>query len=247
MKKIIYYILLLVSIAALAFSSYKIINWYINTKKSNETKIKVKNAAKVKYDKEDKIKFMSVDFSELTQMNNETVGYIKVPGTTIDYSVVKHDDNSYYLYRSFDKSYNVAGWIFLDYKNDLDNLNKNTIIYGHSMKDGSMFHTLRNIHTEEYLNNNKNHYIYISTPKYNYVFEIFSAYYLSPTDDYIKVSFIDENEYADWLKMISERSVQDYGVKATKEDKILTLSSCWSSYERMAVHAKLIKTQVRKN
>ena len=96
-----------------------------------------------------KLPLISVNFEDLKAQNKDTVAFIKVNGTNINYPVVQTTDNSFYLNHSFDKNYNSAGWVFLDYRNDINNLNDNTIIYAHSMLNNTMFGSLKNI-----LNNN---------------------------------------------------------------------------------------------
>lgn len=241
MKKVIYYLILIISIIALIFSSYKIINWLIDTKSSIDEIDNIKKIAKKTDNKNSSNS--TINFDELLKINEETVAWINIPGTSIDYSVVQHQDNDYYLTHSFDKSYNGAGWIFLDYRNTIDSKDKNTIIYGHSMKNKTMFGTLRNVLKESYLNEYKDHYIYITTKNYKYTYQIFSAYHLDPTDDYIRVSFEDDENYEKWLNMIKDRSMVNYSLDVTKDDYVLTLSSCWSTTTRMAVHSKLIKKE----
>ena len=86
-----------------------------------------------------------LDFNKLFSVNNETVGWISVPNTSINYPVAKTNDNSFYLNHSFDKSKNTAGWIFADYRNSFNGQDKNIIVYGHNRMDSSMFATLKNL------------------------------------------------------------------------------------------------------
>lgn len=108
-----------------------------------------------------------LDFNNLFSINSSTVGWINVPGTSINYPVVQSSDNSFYLSHSFDKSNNKAGWIFADYRNKFDGTDKNIIIYGHNRMDSSMFATLKNTQKQDWLNNKNNHYITFTTPSRN--------------------------------------------------------------------------------
>lgn len=90
-----------------------------------------------------KMKLIDVDFSELKKINSETVGWVQVPGTDINYPFVQARDNKYYLENSFYKENSASGWIFLDYRNNKNDYDKNTIIYGHALKVGAMFGTLK--------------------------------------------------------------------------------------------------------
>src|SRR5699024_811525 len=92
-----------------------------------------------KKDLEFKEKIAEYDFDKLKKMNSDIVGYIEVDNTNISYPVAKSSDNSYYLNHSYTKEKNNIGSIFLDYRNDLDNLSKNNIIYGHGRLDNTMF------------------------------------------------------------------------------------------------------------
>jgi len=97
-----------------------------------------------------------IDFEKLKRINNQVVGWIKVNGTQVEYAVVQAENNNYYLKRNLEKDYNTGGWIFVDYKNKLDGTDKNIVIYGHNMKDNSMFGSLKNILNEEWYKNEEN-------------------------------------------------------------------------------------------
>ena len=243
-KKLISKILLVLFFCLFVYSSVHIYNWYKDNKyNKNQLKI-IKEKANVTFTKDEEGDSLSINFDELLKSNDETVAWINIPGTLIDYSVVRHDDNSYYLNHSFDKTYNGAGWIYADYNTDLDNLAKNNVIYGHSMINRTMFGSLRDVLKSKYLESTDKYYIYLSTPKYNYIFQIFSAYHIKPTDDYIKTSFMDD-EFEEWLKMIKDRNIINYKTDVNSDDIVLTLSTCYSDTERMAVHSKLISKKIR--
>ncbi len=182
--------------------------------------------------------YLNVDFSNLLKENNEVVGWIKVDGTNINYPILKHNDNSYYLNHSFDKTSNNAGWIFMDYRNNLFN-DYNTIIYGHGRVDGTMFGTLKNTISNEYLNSN-NKFVKIASLDNSYIYEVFSVYRIAETDDYIKTNFDNKNDYMRFLNILKNRSLNNYNVEVNSDDKIITLSTCYNSRERLVLHAKLI-------
>ncbi len=190
---------------------------------------------------------IDVDFNELKALNSDTVGWIQVNGTIINYPFVQSKDNNYYLRRSYDRSYNTGGWIFLDYRNNINKLGRNTIIYGHDRKDDSMFGSLSNIYTKSWQNDKNNHIIKISTPYENTMWQIFSIYHLPATSDYIKTNFSNDEDFQNFINMISNRTMFNFGTKATVNDKILTLSTCYGSAgkERTVVHAKLIKREIK--
>ena len=141
----------------------------------------------------------------------------------------------------YDKKKNIKGSIFLDYRNNLDSLSKNNIIYGHGMYDNTMFGSLDNLLTNNWLKNHNNYYIKLYTPNKLLVFKIFSAYTIEKEGYYIKTYFSNREVYKKFLKTIEKRSIYDFGVNIKTSDKILTLSTCKNNFgKRIVVHAKLI-------
>ena len=192
-----------------------------------------------------KTSLISVDFNKLKDLNSATVGWIQVNGTDVNYPVVKALDNDFYLHHDFNDKYNSAGWIFMDYRNNPNNFDKNTIIYGHNRMDDIMFGTLMNTLKKSWFNNKDNHYIKLSTPKENSVWQVFSVYYIKATSDYIKTEFVNDSDYLSFIDLIKGRSIHSFNLDVSSNDKILTLSSCYSKTERLVVHAKLINSQAR--
>ena len=194
-----------------------------------------------------KMNLIDVDFNELKEINKNTVGWIQVNGTNINYPFVQVDNNKYYLTHSFDNSYNSAGWVFLDYRNSLENMNKNTIIYAHGRLDNSMFGSLRNILKSNWLKNKNNFVIKLSTEYQNTLWQVFSVYKIPTTNDYIKVEFSNDKNYLEFLNMLKERSAHDFNTSITEKDNILTLSTCYDDDNKVVLHAKLIKKEVKTN
>ncbi|MDD6272364.1 MAG: class B sortase, partial [bacterium] len=181
---------------------------------------------------------------KLKKINNETIGYIIVPNTEISYPVVQHSDNSYYLVRDFYKKKSSMGWIYLDYRNNLENLNDNTIIYGHNMSNGTMFGSLKNVLDSSWRKNESNMIITLDTQYGQYKFKIFSAYKVDYTTDYLISNFESKEEKTNFIKLITNRSIIKTSIQAKVDDKILTLSTCsgnTSNNRRLVVHAILIK------
>ena len=194
------------------------------------------------YTKYNNMNMIKVNFDNLLQINNDTKGWIMVPGTNVNYPFVQSNDNLYYLKHSYDKSSNKKGWVFLDYRNNMDNLSKNTIIYAHGLVNNQMFGSLRKILKSSWYNNKNNHIIKLSTPTSNQLWQVFSTYTIEPEDYYITTSFSSDEEFQEFINTIKSRSVYDYGTKINTNDNILTLSSCYSDTKRMVLHAKLIKS-----
>ncbi len=238
-----------ISIIIIIISLYYIYLWYIDNKKTENILNEIYENANVSsdnisIDNDLKIEVENIDFNKLINKNPDTIGWIKVLGTDINYPVVQTNNNDFYLTHSFDKSYNKAGWIFADYINkNLKNneLDKNTIIYGHNRQNNSMFGTLSNVFKEEWLSNKENHYINFSTLNNNMVWEVFSTYIIEKEEYYIQSNFSSDEEYISFLNTIKNRSTYKYDVNISKEDKILTLSTCTNVGKgRTVLHAKLI-------
>ena len=191
------------------------------------------------------VPFMDVDFNELLKKNPDTVGWIKVEGTKVNYPIVQADDNDYYLKHAFNGSSNAGGWIFADYRVDFENFGKNTIIYGHNMNNKTMFGSVPSMLNSNYLNNSGNNYIKISTPTCNTVWKVFSIYTIEPEVYYLKTNFRTE-PYENFLNIIKDRSIYNFGIEVTPDDKILTLSTCDNTgTKRIAVHAKMINIEYK--
>lgn len=188
---------------------------------------------------------INVDFTELKKVNKDTKGWIQVTGTNINYPFVHTTDNKYYLSHSFDKSYNTMGWVFLDYRNSIDDLSQNTVIYGHGLLNNTMFGSLKKVVKKNWYSNPKNYTIKISTEKENTVWQVFSTYTIKPESYYITTGFATDDSYEKFIKTIKKRSVHDYKLDVTTNDKILTLSSCYDDTKRVVLHAKLIKQEKR--
>ena len=181
-------------------------------------------------------------FEELLKENNETVGWLKVNNTKINYPVTKHSDNKYYLNHSYYKKKNSHGWIFMDYRNSIDTLDKNTIVYGHRNSKGLMFGTLKNVLEKSWYTNKNNQIITFNTLNEDMKWQIFSIYTLKNTNDYLITNFTNDTTYGNFLNKVKGRSIYDFGVEVGVQDNILTLSTCYNNAEyRLVVHAKLMK------
>lgn len=235
-KNLITMLFELICIIGIIYSLYNIINWKVDVDKNNKIKKDIK--INIVIDEEDNYK---IDFEKLKEQNPDTVAYIKVNNTNIDYAVVKGNNNSYYLNHNFNKEYNIAGWIFMDYRNKLDDTDKNIIIYGHNTKDNSMFDTLRFVLNNDWQTNKDNLIITFVTEKQEYKYQVFSTYEIKPEDFYITTNFTSDENYKYFLGKIKERSNYNYKVDLDENDKLLTLSSCLGEGQtRVVLHAKLI-------
>ena len=183
----------------------------------------------------------SRSFSKLRKINKETVGYLVVNNTEISYPVVQHSDNSYYLKRDFYKRTTSMGWIYLDYRNNLEKLDDNSIIYGHSMLNGTMFGTLKKVLSSSWRKVDENMVITLENENDTMKFRIFSAYKVDYTTDYLKTNFSSKKEKEEFIKLIRGRSIFKSNVEVDTKSKILTLSTCTGgNNKRLVVHAVLI-------
>ena len=160
----------------------------------------------------------------------------------MEYPVVKATNNSFYLNHSFDKSKNSAGWIFADYKNKFDNTDKNIVIYGHNMRDGSMFGSMLNILDAKWYENEENTNITLYTENEKCIYKVFSIYKIENEDYYIKTEFKNDNEFEEFVKNLKKRSIKDFNVDISKDDNILTLSTCANNNKyRIVLHSVRVK------
>ena len=262
-KKKLPLLIFFISLFFVIISSFQIIKWTKDNKSTNKETNKITDNIKVKKTNKDtklieqnneiansnpywdfiKMKLIDVDLNELKKQNNETVGWIQVKGTNINYPFVQHSDNSYYLSHDFSKNKNNAGWLFLDYRNNINQINKNTIIYGHGRLDRTMFGSLKNIFKSDWLNDQDNYVIFISTEKENTMWQVFSTYRIKTTSDYLRINFQNDNDYQNFLDMITKRSEHNFNTPINTNDNILTLSTCYNNEKKVVLHAKLIKYQ----
>lgn len=181
-------------------------------------------------------------FSTLQEINKDTVGWLTVNNTRIDYPVVQAKDNDYYLRRDYYQNKNRHGWIFMDYRNNPDELNENTIIYGHNLANQTMFGTLRYALNSYWYKKSANQIITFNTPNENMKFQIFSIYTIPTTNDYLDITFPTTDAYQAYIDLVKGRSIYDFNIEVTTDDKILTLSTCANGNDkRLVIHAKLIK------
>jgi sortase B len=172
--------------------------------------------------------------------NNDIIGHLKIGGTSVDYFVVQSTDNRFYLEHDIHKNKSSAGWIFLDYENDILKPDKNTIIYGHNMRDDVMFHALRNYQDESFFRENK--YITFDTLYEDQVWEVFSFYRSHINFNYIQVIFSTDDEFFNLALQMQANSIHKTDITLTKTDRILTLSTCTneSPDTRFVLNARLL-------
>jgi len=192
------------------------------------------------------VPLMDVNFDKLLNENKDTVGWLYVNNTNINYPFVQGNDNSYYLNRAFDRSKSAAGWLFADYRSDLTNFKRNTVIYGHGRVDQVMFGSLENVLEKDWYTNPDNHIIKLSTPTHNTLWQVFAVYTIPAEAYYLTHNFENDDAYLKFLNTIQNRSIYDFNVNLDKNDKILTLSTCLDyNGNRIVLHAKMAKSTTK--
>ncbi|WP_338595464.1 class B sortase [Clostridium baratii] len=226
MKKVINIVLTVL----ILFSLYKV-----------ATKIVAYRESKNTYEKIQELKNKSNKFSEeLVKINEDYKMWIEVPNTNIDYPVVQGKDNDFYLNHDFNKKESSSGAIFIDYKNNIEK-DKNIIIYGHNMRNKSMFQNLMKFKDKAFWKENSK--IILTIGGKRYLYKIFSSYISNAKDLDLKINFKSEDEYLKYIDSIKKKSIFHRDIDIKSNYRIITLSTC--SYEednnRMIIHGILEK------
>lgn len=243
--KIIVLIIIAVLAVILAFAVFKTVKYIANVAQNRKIAERVSQyvTSTSETEGQENVPNVNVDFTKLKAENSDTIGYLKVNGTEIDDVVVQCKDNNYYMYHNFELKKNKAGWIFADYRNKFDGTDKNIVIYGHNMKDGSMFSSLKNILDKEWQDNEDNKRVTFVTENEKCIYEVFSVYQIESEDYYIQTDFADDEDYQRFLSTIKARSKKYFRVNVTGHDSILTLSTCANNNKyRVVLHAKKLKS-----
>lgn len=188
----------------------------------------------------EKRKRFSIDFDSLQGVNEDICAWIHSPGTVINYPVLRGDDNDYYLKRLYTREKNYNGSIFMDYRNSPEFLDLNTVLYGHHMKNGSMFASIVEYRNQEYYE--KHPIIDLYTPDMDYEIHVFSAYIAPAGDTYSTLFFNTREEHARFIDEITSLSDIKTDITVEPYDKIVTLATCTYEYDnaRYIVHGKLV-------
>lgn len=184
-----------------------------------------------------------INLDALRQVNPEVIGWIRIPNTKVDYPVMQGQDNDYYLNHTWDMKKNHVGSIYMEYRNSAKLGDYNTLIYGHNMKDGSMFAQLRRYSEQVFFREHP--YIYLVTDTGVLRYEVFSSYKAAVDSATYAMSFQEGQTREDFLSYVRESSVIDSGIEPGIRDRILTLSTCSAAgyTTRWVVHARLKMVQ----
>lgn len=228
---------LIVAVAVFCFAAYNLFHIYTEYKKGTDEYNHIEQMAVTERDPESTEEAsdteqglqppFDVDFAALQGVNPDVVGWIYIEALEgISYPVVQGEDNEEYLHTTYENNYNFAGTIFIDYENSRDFSDCNTLVYGHNMKNGSMFGQLKKF-SEDQTTYEKSKYFWIFTPEKDYRYEIISAYTTGVNSDtytLFKGPGDEFQEYLDTIKGYSEIETDD--TELTIKDRIVTLSTC---------------------
>ncbi len=247
-ETIITIILLIIFIAVFVYSAYHIIYWFKSNsdlkaleegifsevvKVEQNTENEQSEGNQVETEKPKK----SIDFEKLNQVNSETIGWVCIENTNINYPIVQAKDNEYYLKRDIYKQKNSCGTIFLDCKTKPDFSENNTVIYGHNLKSGGMFADLNKIYSGELGDNIQ---IEIYTKEHSYLYQIVTAYVAEPSLDIVKKSFSTDNEKQQYLNKAIKKSRVKFKNSEELKGDIITLITCYGE-QRVVVSAVKIE------
>jgi sortase B len=187
-------------------------------------------------------KVVNGDVEAISKMvNPETVAWITVNNTNINYPVVQSVNNEYYLKHNIYLENDNNGWVFMDYRNNLDYLSDNIIIYAHNRYySGIMFGTLQNTQRKNWYTDPDNQIITLRTMNKTLHYKVFSIYKISVTTDYIQTLFTSDTSRLEFYNMLKDRSIYDFGIEFDGSEKIITLSTCAADNHRNVLHAVLV-------
>lgn len=175
----------------------------------------------------------------LREQNEEVIGWIAFDNIDLSYPIMQGEDNTYYLTHTFSGETNSAGSIFMEAGNHSDFNDCHTIIYGHNMKNLSMFGQLKKYKTEEFYEEHQFFTVYTLDQVYRY--QIFAYYDISETGDIYTIGFSPDEEFEAFVGNMLRRSYYDTGVDVTAQDKVITLSTCSTEGNRFVINAKRVE------
>jgi len=248
-------IITVVCLTVFIYASYSLLNIFLNYYQNqnvmndvqdayyHESSRSVASAQKVKQDSHENSNSIRSGFDELLNQNEQVVGWITIEDTEIDYPILQSDNNIDFLTEDFNGNESIAGSIFLDYRNDIASSDQNVVVYGHRMKDGSMFQHLTKFLDEDFFESHKT--FTFDTLYDSYEAEIFAVYNTLIDFNYIRTDFANDEEYDQLLSEIQDKSIYQTNTELSVDDQMLTLSTCEYTLDpndsRLVIHAKLVK------
>lgn len=236
------YILVTIGIILVVFSGYNLFKIFSDYKTSDDSYAKIQDeyVSEAKDDTQKEQNWydeISVDFASLKSQNEDVIGWIYFENEDISYPIMYSGDDNYYLRKTFDRQAATAGSIFLEGQNNTDFNDAHSIIYGHNMKNLSMFGKLKYYNRDDtYYDGHQYFQILVDGKKYRY--QIFSYETVDDTSDEYTVGFAHDDTFGEFVSKMTASSMKDTGITPTKDDKIVTLSTCSTSGDtyRFVVH-----------
>ena len=255
MKRVTNTTLFIIIICCLSVICYKFYNYFIDEKLNNEIQSYAPTISDVYLsedssesssneiqdnddlvESEENNKTINTNEEELKSINSNYEMWIQIPNTEINYPIVQAEDNEYYLKHNFKNESNMSGTIFVDCNNNIDE-DKNIIIYGHNMRNGTMFNNITKFKEESFFNNNNNT-INIIRNNILYQYEIFSIYVEDESKVSLEIEFTDNDAFVNYALNEASKSMYNKNIIITEEDKIITLVTC--SYEYTGARTILV-------
>lgn len=257
MKNVLRYIVLAIALCVFCYSGYQLFTIFTEYKKGSDEYSALENEYVlgvldeegnliegedgIIVDGKETAMKNPIDFTGLREKNEDIIGWLKVDALDISYPVAQGEDNEFYLHNTFEKTYNFAGCLFIDMENEDDFSDPNTIIYGHNMKNGSMFGTLKKLKTQETVDENP--YFWVYTPDWIYKYEIFSSLDVSATDETYQLNYEKDKKFQKYIENCRSRSMITSDLEVEAGDDVVTLSTCTGdSATRCIVQGKKIET-----
>lgn len=230
-------IILILCIGVFLFSAAQLVMIFVEYKKGSDEYDRVREYVTLPDEKEETAENKDdvqtgekvpappiVDWEGLQAINKDVIGWLRIDGTDINYPIVQGEDNDYYLKYTFERTANSAGAIFMNSSNSRDFQDLNTIIYGHNMKNGSMFGSLA-----KHFKNGESvpgKYIWICTPEKQYRYRIFSSHVVDAAGEAYTLFSVPDEAFAAYVAKMKAQSLVDFGTEVSGEDRVLTLSTC---------------------
>lgn len=229
MKKVIYWLVLVVLLGVCAYSAYQIGDYMLQRHRSQtvvEEAVKYVTVTKgTTVETVEPTDQVEVNFEDLWKINEDVVAWLYGPDSRFNYPVVQGSDNAYYLYRLLDGTWNNNGSLFLDWRNSADFSDRNSFIYGHHMQTGDMFGTLVRYKDQSYYDTHP--YLYLTTPTQKYRVDLFAGCVISGTAEIYQSVYL-----SDWLlEAYREQSTFQPAGEIDTDGPILTLSTCTYEFD----------------
>ena len=167
---------------------------------------------------------ISMDFTELLKVNPDIKGWIFGEGTNVDYPVLHTDNNDFYMDHLYNKEYNSSGSIFSDYRNRGDFTDRNTVLYGHHMGNGTMFGSIEHYASQDFYDSTPTMMLY--TPEGDYLIELICGTHESGDDQFVEFDFKTEEEFQEYVESFRKRSTFKSDVQVQPGDKLISLCTC---------------------